>query len=160
MTNGKEMFKISNKNNCCHSTSACSKFNQQCVINVAHTPNIEFDTIFLTIKDALIRLQLSLTQCRGQCYDGASNMMGKRSGVAKKILECQPKAHPTHCYAHSFRLSDKDATSHCKILSDIMGNTNEVVQMIKFSPKRDTILGSLKQISTTKETNGKMLLDL
>ena len=52
-----------------------------------NVPKIESDTIFLTIKDALIRLQLS--------------MLGKRSGVAKKILECQPKAHPTHYLGHS-----------------------------------------------------------
>ena len=70
--------------------------------------------------------------------------MGKRSGVAKKILECQPKAHPTHFHAHSLSLSVKNATSHCKILSDTMDNTNEIVQLIKFSPKRDTILGDIK----------------
>ena len=47
-------------------------------------PNIQSTMIVQVIKDALIRLQLLLTNCRGQCYDGASNMLGKRSGVAKK----------------------------------------------------------------------------
>ena len=108
-----------------------------------NVPNIESDTIFLTIKDALIRLQLSLSQCRGQYYDGASNMLGKRSGVAKKILECQPKAHPTHYYGHSLSLSVKDATNNCKILSDTM-NTNKIVKLVKFSSKRDNILGDIK----------------
>lgn len=110
-----------------------------------NVPNIESNTIFLTIKDALIRLRLSLSQCRGQCYDGASNMLGKRSGVAKKILECQPKAHPTHCHGHSLSLSVKDATNNCKILSDTMDNTNEIVKLIKFSPKRENILGDIKE---------------
>ena len=64
-------------------------------------PNIQSNTIVLVIKDALVRLQLSLSYCRGQCYDGASNMLGNRSGVAKHIQECQPKAHPTHCHGHS-----------------------------------------------------------
>ena len=35
------------------------------------------------IKDVLLKLQLSLVNCRGQCYDGARNMMGHKTGVAK-----------------------------------------------------------------------------
>ena len=32
------------------------------------------DNIMLTIQDILLRLNLSINNCRGQCYDGASNM--------------------------------------------------------------------------------------
>ena len=85
-------------------------------------PNIQSSTIVPVIKDALIRLQLSLSNCRGQCYDGASNMLGKRSGVAKQIQECQSKAHITHCHGHCLALSVKDATKNSKILSDTMSN--------------------------------------
>ena len=84
--------------------------------------------ILLRDRIIFIRLHLSLQNCMGQCYDGASNMLGKRSGVAKQIQDIQKKAHPTHCYAHSLSLSVKDATSHCKILSDTANNTNEIVQ--------------------------------
>ena len=48
----------------------------------------------LAIKDVLLKLQLSLVNCRGQCYDGASNMMGHKTGVAKRIQDLQPKAYP------------------------------------------------------------------
>ena len=65
-------------------------------------------------------------------------MLGKKSGVAKKIQECQPKAHATHCHGHALSLSVKDATNHSKILSDTMSNTSEVVKLIKYSPKRGT----------------------
>ena len=41
--------------------------------------NIKSETIVNSIQDILIRCQLSLGNCRGQTYDGASNMMGKRS---------------------------------------------------------------------------------
>ena len=43
------------------------------------------------IKDTLLRLNLSLTRVRGQCYDRAANMAGIRSGVAKQLLE-EPRA--------------------------------------------------------------------
>ncbi len=36
----------------------------------------------LLLKDCLLRLNISLTKVRGQCYDGASNMSGLRKGVA------------------------------------------------------------------------------
>ena len=43
-------------------------------------PNIKSETIALAIKDALVRMKLPLKNCRGQTYDGASNMLGKKSG--------------------------------------------------------------------------------
>ncbi|CAB4030796.1 zinc finger MYM-type 1-like [Paramuricea clavata] len=108
-------------------------------------PNIASETIVQAIKDSLIRLQLSLSQCRGQCYDGASNMLGKKSGVAKQIQECEAKALPTHCHGHSLSLGVKDATNNCQILSNTMNNTNEIVKLVKYSPKRENLLGELKE---------------
>ena len=32
--------------------------------------------IVSVVKDVLLRMNLSITNCRGQCYDGASNMSG------------------------------------------------------------------------------------
>lgn len=49
-------------------------------------PDITADTLVAAIKDTLIRINLSLKQCRGQCCDGASNMVGNLGGVAKKSL--------------------------------------------------------------------------
>ena len=57
--------------------------------------NIASDTVVSVIKDTFIRLQLSYQYCRGQCHDGGSYMLGKRSGVAKRIEDIQPKGKPT-----------------------------------------------------------------
>ena len=73
-----------------------------------NVPDIGAETIVSAIKDVLLKLQLSLVNCRGQCYDGASNMMGHKTGVAKRIQDLQPKAYPTHCHGHSLSLSVKD----------------------------------------------------
>ena len=59
--------------------------------------NIKSDIIEHAIKGILIRMNLSLSNCRGQTYDGASNMMGKKSGVSTQILAEQPKAVAIHC---------------------------------------------------------------
>ena len=47
--------------------------------------NIKSDTIVAAIKDSLLRFNLSLDSCRGQIYDGASNMLDKKSGVAPQL---------------------------------------------------------------------------
>ena len=73
-----------------------------------NVPDIGAETIVSAIKDVLLKLQLSLVNCRGQCYDGARNMMGHKTGVAKRIQDLQPKAYPTHCHGHSLSLSVRD----------------------------------------------------
>ena len=42
---------------------------------VYNVPDIGAETIVSAIKDVLLKLQLSIVNCRGQCYDGVSNMM-------------------------------------------------------------------------------------
>ena len=106
--------------------------------------NIKRDTVTAAIKDALIRMQLPLSDCRGQTYGGASNMLIKKSGVATKISEFQPKALITNCYGHSLSLSVKDVTSACKILDDTMGTVEEICILVKFSPRREKMLGSIQ----------------
>ena len=45
--------------------------------------NIKSDTIVHVTKEILIRMKLRYSNCRGQAYDGASNMMGKHSKIQK-----------------------------------------------------------------------------
>lgn len=107
--------------------------------------NIKSDTIVHAIKDVLLRSNLSLQNCRGQTYDGASNMMGKKSGVATQIKKQQPKAIETHCHGHSLSLAVKDLTSSCDILSNTMATVGEICVLIKYSPKREKVLGTLDE---------------
>ena len=107
-----------------------------------NVPDIGAESIVSATKDVLLKLQLSLVNCRGKCYDGARNMMGHKIGVAKRIQDLQPKAYPTHCHGHS--LSLKDITKNCKLLSDTMDTAKGILSLIKFSPKRENLLGEIK----------------
>ena len=109
--------------------------------------NIRSDTIVHAIKDILLHLNLSLQNCRGQTYDGANNMMGKRSGVATQIQSLQPKAIITQCHGHSLSLAVKDLTSSCPVLSNTMGTAGEICILVKYSAKREKILGSLDEVT-------------
>ena len=54
-------------------------------IGLYSTDRTDANTLTQLIKDVLVRLSLPLERCRGQRYDGASNMSGRRSGVATRI---------------------------------------------------------------------------
>ena len=48
-------------------------------------PDTKAETLFKVIKDLLIRCDLPLGLCRGQAYDGAANMQGRRTGVVTRV---------------------------------------------------------------------------
>lgn len=62
-------------------------------------------TLVACIKDSLVRFVLPLSQCKGQAYDGASNMSGHRKGVAATIQGEYPTALYVHCLAHCTNLN-------------------------------------------------------
>ena len=78
-------------------------------------------------------------------------MLGPKTGVARRIQEVAPKAHPTHRYAHSLSLSVKDMTCNCQLLSQTMDIAKEIVTLIKFSPKRESLLQQLKENLETED---------
>ena len=49
-------------------------------------------TITTVITDMLFRLKLPLNKFRGHCYDGAGNMSGQRTGVAKCTRELESRS--------------------------------------------------------------------
>ena len=115
-------------------------------------PNIKSETLVKIIKEILLRFQFSLQLCRGQCFDGVSNMLGKRSGVAIEIYKEQAKAIYLHCHCLSLNLSIKDVTRSSKMLSDVMDTAGEISVLNKFSPKRERLLEILKeQIKISKQ---------
>ena len=78
-------------------------------------PNISCSTIVSVLKDILTRYNLTLDLCRSQCYDGASNMLGMKSGVAAQIKSLQLLSNYAHCHALFLSLSVKDVTKSVKI---------------------------------------------
>ena len=86
--------------------------------------SIKSNTIVHVLKDTLIHL--NLPNCRGQCYDGATNMAGVCNGVAKQIADEQPRAVYSHCYGHALNLAANDITKQNKILCDTLDTAFEV----------------------------------
>ena len=104
------------------------------------------DTVVSTITDVLLRMNLKLCDCRGQCYNGTSSMSGSRSGVATKILAEESKALYTRCYGHALNLATQDCLKGIKIMQSTL---DTVYELIKKSPKCDVLFNELKEEITT-----------
>ena len=96
------------------------------------------------IKDVLVRLSLPLERCRGQCYDGASNMSGRRSGVAARIQQEEPRALYVHCMGHSLNLAVQDTFRSVKVMADTFDTVLEMAKVFKYSAKKKAMLLKLK----------------
>ena len=63
---------------------------------------------FGTLYFALLRLNLSISKARGQCYDGASAMRSARFGVRKQIRDMEERPIYTHYHGHALNLACSD----------------------------------------------------
>ena len=112
-------------------------------IGLFKLPQTDAGSIASAIKDVLIRTCLPLSLCRGQAYDGAAAMQGKRSGVATRLRNEEPAALPVHCLAHSLNLCLQGAGKKITVIRDAMEVVREIVKLINYSPKRKTLFSSL-----------------
>ena len=114
-------------------------------IGLVHVPRTTADTLTAAIKDVLIRCALPLAQCRGQGYDGASNMMGHLRGVATQIKAEEATAISVHCLAHCLNLCLQDVARKCSPVRNVLNMVMEISRLIKYSPKRTLVFEQCKQ---------------
>ena len=84
-------------------------------IGLYQVNNIQAETLTGSIKDTLLQLQIDLSMCQGQCYDGASNMSGTKNGVAAQITTTEKRAVYMHCYAHALNLAVSYTVKQSKV---------------------------------------------
>ena len=109
-----------------------------------HVPDITTSTIVSVLKDTVLRMNLNLSMCRGQCYDGAANM----KKVAAEIKSIEPRALYLHCYGHSLNLAVADTLKEIRPMADTLDHCLEICNLLKFSPRRDAIFCRLKEEMT------------
>ena len=114
-------------------------------LGLFHLTDTKACTIFSAIKDILLRCCLPLCQIRGQAYDGASTMRGIQNGVQALMKANNPKALYVHCLAHNLNLCLKDVTNKCELMRNVMDFIYNIVQLIRFSPKRLALFDSLRK---------------
>ncbi|XP_054263675.1 52 kDa repressor of the inhibitor of the protein kinase-like [Macrosteles quadrilineatus] len=87
------------------------------------------------ILETLCSLGIDINDCRGQAYDGCSNMSGRFSGVQARIKTIQPLAVYCHCASHKLNLVISKACSIPQIRNAV-GVVSSVSNYFRDSAKR------------------------
>ena len=106
--------------------------------------NISANHLTQAIKDTLLRIGLKISGCRGQCYDGASNMSGIKNGVATQIAKDEKHVMYTHCYAHALNLAVGNTIKRSKVCNNALDVAFGISKLVKFFPKRNAAFDQIK----------------
>ena len=105
-----------------------------------------------------VKNHLNPLKMRGQAYDGASNMSGKRNGTAARISSSYPLALYTHCVSHSLNLAVVASFEEVSV-RNMMGVVNRLSVFFFAHPKRQKKLEEAIH-STQPESKVTKLKDL
>ena len=92
-----------------------------------------------------------MSQCRGQRYDGASKVAWRKTGVATRMQQKQPKAVLTHCYGHALNFAVSDCIKRSTVCHHALDVAFEIAKLITFSPKRKASFNRIRVESSTNE---------
>ena len=98
------------------------------------------DSLKAVVMGILTRFGLKVSNIRGQCFDGAKNMLGIYRGFAAQIAAEEPRAILTcdvYCYCHCLNLAIKDSVQEIFQLLNTMGTVHELAVLVKSFPKRE-----------------------
>lgn len=97
----------------------------------------DYEDLIISI---LKELNINISKCRGQGYDGASVMRGLYSGVQKRIKDQVPLAQYVHCCAHNLNLVISDAAKSSKKVESFFETVQSIFNFFSSSAPRWSIL--------------------
>ena len=126
-------------------------------IDFAEVERITGEALASTILHCVQAWGLSLSNMRGQCYDGASNMSGAVAGCRSLIQQEAPMAVYFHCAAHRLNLA---IVSACNVqaFKNTEAYIGEMARFFSYSAKRQRLLDKAMD-SLSSPPNAKKLKD-
>ena len=133
---------------------------QERLIGLSTVSRTDSETLFKLLKDTLMSHGLNLSQVRGQCYDGASNMSGRYHGLQARVKLESPKAVYVHCYAHCLNLVLVDAMKSNKTARNFFGTLESLYCFIRQSTCRHSLFQTLQHEfeASTDDDTGRIVI--
>ena len=82
---------------------------------------------------------VNVTECRGKCSGGTTNMHSQKKGAASLVLKESPTAIATHSCSHNLNLS-LAALSKLAQADNILETYKAIINSFNTSPKREGLL--------------------
>ena len=108
-----------------------------------NAPDVSANTLFLSIKDIFIRLDLPIERLQGYCFDGAANMSGQFNGVRAKLKDLCADSLYIHCSNHALDLILQEAAKEVRFIADTLNFVQGVSVVFTQSAKRKSLFRSL-----------------
>ena len=93
------------------------------------------DVLVDVFKDTMLRMNLSKSDCRGQCDDRTANTCESKNGVATQIRSLESCAIFIHCYGHALNSAIGNMIKGNKILRETLDNTYGISKLLQYSQK-------------------------
>ena len=98
-------------------------------VGLYQTDSITSNALVAMIRDVLLRLNLKIECCRGQCYDGASAMAGAKKGVAKYCVRRNHVPY-SHTVMGMHLISPfGDCVKQCKVMKSALEVVHEISKL-------------------------------
>lgn len=95
-------------------------------VGLYETNSTTGESIGKVATDVMLRLNLPISQLRGQTYDGAANMSGKVQGVQALLRREQPLAPYIHCGPHCINLVAQMTISASSVVRNSLDAVSEL----------------------------------
>ncbi|XP_071726736.1 uncharacterized protein [Rutidosis leptorrhynchoides] len=118
------------------------------LVHVKETSSLSLKT---SIDSFFAKHNVSLSQLRGQGYDGASNMRGEFNGLKAKILDENNSAHYVHCFAHQLQLVVVAVARKHLAIVNFFDKLAVLMNVVCASCKRKDILLEMEKERVEKE---------
>ncbi|KAG9282540.1 52 kDa repressor of the inhibitor of the protein kinase-like [Astyanax mexicanus] len=129
------------------------------LLEICTLPRITGRHIASAIKDVLSHLSIEIADCRGQGYDGASNMSSENVGVQALIKKDAPKALYMHCNGHCLNLVIARSCA-LPVVRNMIDKMKYSVMFFTSSPKRELLLKEVVDKEAYSTEKRKPLIDL
>ena len=125
-------------------------------IGLYEVDSIDANGLAHSIKDVLLRLNVNISHCRGQYYDGASNMRGSRNCVATQIPSLERRDVYMHCFGHALNLAVADTLKQSRVCREALEIAYEITKLIKYSPMRIAAFNRIKAEISDEDARGSV----
>ena len=116
-------------------------------VGVQHVRSTDARSLKIAIDELFCKNGLSISNLRGQGYDGASNMQGEFNGLKALILKENDCAFYVHCFAHQLQLALVALAKNHVLVASFFFLVTRVVNIVGASCKRRDLLREQQQIA-------------
>ena len=77
-------------------------------ISLYDVESITANSLVRCLKDCMLQMNIGISNCRAQCYDGASNMSRSKNVVSTQVRAEEHRAILSHCFKRALNLAAGD----------------------------------------------------